>query len=460
MTSNTVREKSMLKFFTPLLAVLLLPTVVVASTVEQSSELTPVGAERSGNAAGTIPPWSGGITSPVAGFVKGSHHLDPFADDVVLFTISADNQQAYADNLTEGQKALLQQYPDTWRMNIYPSRRSAAYPEFVYKAFETNASASVLITEGRGGVENSVVTSPFPVPTQGVEVIWNHNLRWRGIHITAVDGMAAVTRRGNYTLILQNVEWAIPYALPREKGIEAQYSNILLAYKSKVFAPGFITGSGALALDSLNHNKSRRETWIYSPDLRRVLRAPFSGYDNPTQNSDSLRFNDEGDMYNGSPSLFDWTLLGKREIYIPYNAYRLHQDTLQTEDILAKKHINPEHARYELHRVWVVEGTLKKDEKARSHKYSRRVFYIDEDSWQIAAADNYDKEGVLWRTSEGHMINYYEVPVPWYTLQVYYDLKQGRYLVNGLDNQRKAPVFDKDINPRLFGPNALDFYVR
>jgi hypothetical protein len=466
MTFSKVGENLMVRFCASLLGALLVAAAALADTLPAQSsgpgspELTPVGAQRDGNAAGTIPPWEGGITDPIAGFSPGDHHPDPYADDPILFTIDAANQQMYAEHLTEGQKALLAQYPESWRMNIYASRRSAAYPDFVYDAFKTNASNAVLITEGRGGVDNSMVTSPFPYPKQGVEVIWNHNLRWRGIHIDRVDGMAAVTRRGNYTLILQDEEWAIPYARPRESEVEAPYPNLLLAFKNKVFAPGFITGSGGLALDHLNHNKARRQTWLYSPDLRRVLRAPFSGYDNPTSNSDSLRFNDEGDMYNGSPSLFNWKLLGKREMYIPYNAYRLHSSELQVVDILGEHHINPDHARYELHRVWVVEGTLKQEKGDRSHKYSRRVFYLDEDSWQITAADNYDKNGMLWRVSEGHMINYYDVPVPWYTLRVYQDLKQRRYLVNGLDNQRRAPVFDEDINPRLFGPNALDFYVR
>ena len=98
--------------------------------------------------------------------------------------------------------------------------------------------------------------------------------------------------------------------------------------------------------------------------------------------------------------------------------------------------------------------------KIGGHLYSRRVSYIDEDSWQIAVADNYDSDGQLWRVSEGHMINYYEVPVPWYTLEVFYELKQQRYLVTGLNNQRRAIKFDEHINPRLFGPNALDYYVR
>jgi benzoyl-CoA reductase/2-hydroxyglutaryl-CoA dehydratase subunit BcrC/BadD/HgdB len=155
-------------------------------------------------------------------------------------------------------------------------------------------------------------------------------------------------------------------------------------------------------------------------------------------------------------------------MFIPYNAYRLDNGELKAADILQKRHINPDHARYELHRVWVVEGTVKVAERNpnalrledRGHQYSRRVFYLDEDSWQLALADNYDRNGNLWRVSEGHMINFYEVPVPWYNLEVFYDLQQERYVVVGLNNQRQVTTFDDQINPRLFGPNALDYYVR
>ena len=453
----------MVRFFALLLSGALSTALAVADnspapgSESADPELTPIGAERAGNEAGTIPAWDGGILAAIPRHTPGERLVDPFADDPVLLTITAANQQEYAENLSDGQKALLAQYPDSWHMNVYASRRSASYPDYVYAALKANAGTATLITEGRGGVENSLVTSPFPHPKQGVEVIWNHNMRWRGIHITRNDGIAAVTRRGNYTLILQGEEWAIPYARPRASGTEALYPNLLLAYKQKVYAPGFISGNGGMIHEFLNSNKARRETWIYSPNLRRVLRTPFNGYDNPAANTDSLRFNDESDLYNGSPSLFTWTLLGKREMYIPYNAYRLHSNTLEADDILDKNHINPDHARYELHRVWVVEGKLKADQR---HKYSRRVFYVDEDSWQIAATDNYDRDGNLWRVSEGHMINYYQVPVPWYTLRVHQDLKARRYLVNGLDNQRGGPVFGDDINPRLFGPNALAFYVR
>ena len=431
-------------------------------------DLTPLGAERSGNAAGTIPPWTGGISLPVKGYKPGNHHADPFPQDQIQFTITASNVQQYAHNLSEGQKALLEQYPDSWRMNVYPSRRSASYPEFVYAALKSNAKSATLIPAGLGGVRDTVLTSPFPLPRKGEEVIWNHNLRWRGINVTRSGGLAPLTRRGRYTLVLVEEQWASPYAQPANTELKARFPDLLGAFKQKVMAPAFLSGSGRLAVDSINYNNVRRMSWLYSPDLRRVLRTPFGGYDNPSPNTDALRFNDELDMFNGSPVLFDWKLLGKREIYIPYNAYRLHSGALAAKDILQHRHINPEHARYELHRVWVVEGTVKVTQRNpnalrlenRGHQYSRRVFYLDEDTWQIALAENYNEEGRLWRVSEGHMVSYYEVPVPWYTLEVFYDLIQQRYLVIGLNNQRKATEFYDNINPRLFGPNALDYYIR
>jgi hypothetical protein len=476
MTSETVRGAGLLRRFRACLPAVLLalaantPGAVLPEEVARlaGAELTPVGAERAGNADGTIPPWTGGLTGPIPGYEPGKHHVDPFAEDEVRFSITAQNLDQHSDKLTEGQKALLRAYPETWRINVYPTRRSAAYPDFVYEAFKTNAQQATLITDDRGGVENSVITSPFPIPKQAVEILWNHNLRWRGIHITGPNGMAPLTRRGNYTLSLMDEEITFPYAHPGNIDFKVRFPNILAAYKQKLLSPGFQAGAGRLVIESLNHNELQRQSWLYSPTLRRIVRTPFAGYDNPEPNTDALRFNDEVDMYNGSPALFEWTLLGKREIYIPYNAYQLHSAELDYDDILQPRHINPDHARYELHRVWVVEGRVKVAQRNRNalrlenrgHVYSRRVFYLDEDSWQIAAAENYDQQGELWRYSEGHPINYYQVPVQWYTLEIFHDLRQRRYLAYGLNNKRRPVRFDDTINPLLFGPNALDFYVR
>ena len=429
----------------------------VAAARLDGPELTPVGAERAGNTQGTIPAWTGGISEPPAAYVRGKHHPDPFAADEVLFRITADNLDEYAEQLSEGQKGLLRAHPETYGMDVYPTRRSAAYPARVYEAIVRNASQAVLVTKGKGSVRNASVSSPFPIPESGLEVLWNHLLRFRGQRVSRILGTAAVTRAGDYRIALELQELAFPYAFPDGSPFKERFHNTLLAVKGKSLAPALLVGEGRLIIEPIDRTRSPRKVWAYSRGLRRIVRLPYFGYDFPDPNSDGLRTVDDVDLFNGAPDRFEWKLLGKREVYIPYNAYRLHSNDLSAKDILARSHVNPDVVRYELHRVWVVEGTLHPD---ADHIYSRRVFYIDEDSWQIALADSYDRQGRLWRLAEAHALNYYEVPVLWETLTVYYDLRQRRYFAAGVDNSRRVYQFSDDANTREFTPNALNYYVR
>ncbi|GBE45517.1 hypothetical protein BMS3Bbin11_00606 [bacterium BMS3Bbin11] len=192
--------------------------------------------------------------------------------------------------------------------------------------------------------------------------------------------------------------------------------------------------------------------WTYNTGQRRVRRAPNVAYDNPGTASDGLRTSDQFDMFNGAPDRYNWKLLGRKEMIVPYNDYKLHSSDVKYKDILTPKHINPDLARYELHRVWVVDATLK---KGTSNIYSRRTFYIDEDSWQILAVDQYDRRGNLWRVSEGFVINYYDVPTLWTTLAVHTDLQAGRYLAIGLDNESRMYDFHLKRTAADFTPAAL-----
>lgn len=442
---------------------LLLTTLESAAKIppESASQLggpylTPLGAKRKGNFEKTIPAWTGGITSFPPGYEIGERHVDPFADDAKLFTINAKNVDQYIDKLSSGQQALLKTYPDSWHMDIYPSRRSASYPEWVYSAIIKNAAEAEVITKGKGGVINAKVSSPFPIPSNGIEAIWNHNLRWRGVRISRSSGQAPVTREGLYNVILSLQEIVIPYASRKASSFKERHQNLMMALKTKTIQPALLSGNAGLFYEPINQTKDPRKSWLYNRNSRRVLRV-FAEYDFPAPNSDNLRTIDEFELYFGAPDRFRWKLLGKKEMYIPYNAYRLDSEKYAYSDILARNHINPDLARYELHRVWVVEGVLKQGEK---HIYSRRVFYLDEDSWQISVADNYDKDGNLWRTSEAHGLNYYDVPVHWSTLEVYYDLKKQRYLAVGLDNARNTYKFSEEADPKEFSPNALLYYIR
>jgi hypothetical protein len=421
------------------------------------AELTPMGAEREGNAEGTIPAWTGGITQPPPSYEEGGWHEDPYPEDAPLFTISAANLEEHAAQLSEGQKALLLAYPDTWRMRIYPTRRSASYPEWVYEASRSNATSAQLVLEGKGSVADAKVSSPFPIPQSGVEVVWNHTLRFRGVRVSRGVGSAAVTRRGNYSVVVAQQEIGVPYAAPSDTAFKRAHPNVMLAFKTKIIAPSLRSGDGLLVIEPIDQTRDPRKVWNYSRALRRVLRNPYFAYDHPAPDSGGLRTVDELDIFNGPPDRFEWQLVGKRELYVPYNAYRLHGDDVEPDEILRVGHIEPELARYELHRVWVVEGRLKEGQR---HVYSRRVFYVDEDSWQILASDSYDSEGRLWRVAEAHALNYYEVPVLWDTLQVYHDLRERRYFVFGIDVGLTAPRFQEGGDPREFSPNALLYYVR
>ncbi len=411
-------------------------------------DLTPLGGEMAGNANGTIPPWKGGITKPPAGYKKGDHHPDPYAVDKPLFTITAANSGQYAEQLSAGHKAMLKTYP-TFSMKIYPTQRSFSAPQRIYDATRKVAATAELVNNG-DGVKGTVNGIPFPIPKSGIEVMWNHLLRFRGEIAERRIAQAAMTRGGDYTLVKFNDEFNLIYS---KAGIsEKELENKILLFKQEVTSPARLAGEILLVHETLNQITEPRAAWIYNPGQRRVRRAPNVSYDNPGTASDGIRTNDQFDMFNGATDRYDWKLAGKKEIFVPYNSYKLHSDSLKYKEILTPLHVNPEHLRYELHRVWVVEATLK--EGAR-HLYKKRTFYVDEDSWQILVVDIYDNRDQLWRVSEGHPINYYEVPTFWTTLEVHSDLQSGRYLAIGLDNE--SDMYDFDIKRTMndYSPGAL-----
>jgi len=411
-------------------------------------ELTPLGAEKAGNKTGSIPPWTGGITSPPPGYKPGSHHPDPFQNDKIEFTITASNMAKYSDKLTLGHQAMLKAY-NTFKMNIYPTRRSASVPQRIYDMTKKVAATAELVNNG-DGVTNTVNGIPFPIPESGVEVIWNHLLRYRGDHATRRIAQAAPTRGGNYTLVKFDDEFNMLYA---HEGItEEELDNKILLFKQEVTAPARLAGNILLVHETLDQVKEPRAAWVYNPGQRRVRRAPNVAYDNPGTASDGVRTSDQFDMFNGATDRYNWKLVGKKEVYVPYNSYKLHSNSLKYKDILTPLHINPDHLRYELHRVWVVDATVR--EGAR-HIYKRRTFYVDEDSWQILVVDIYDKRDQLWRVSEGHPINYYNVPTLWTTLEVHTDLQSGRYLAIGLDNETVMYDFDIKQRQESYSPGEL-----
>jgi hypothetical protein len=437
-------------------------TVALASTTASAKisseeaaklekELTPFGAVRAANADGSIPAWTGGIISPPADYKVGDHHVDPFPEDKVLYTITKQNLEQYKSLLTPGQVKLFETYPDTYKMSVYTSRRSASYPQYVYDATLANATKAELV-EGGNGIVQAAIGIPFPVPKDGLEAIWNHILRYRGEKISRQGGQAAPTASGDYTYLGFEDQLLIPYGVKGVKAEDLQATNILFKFKQKVTEPARLAGTALLVHETMDQIKTPRQAWTYNTGQRRVRRAPNVAYDAPGTASDGLRTTDDFDMFNGAPNRYNWTLKGKQELLIPYNDYRLHSDDLKYDQILQPGHINPELVRYEKHRVWVVEASLKSDTR---HTYKKRVFYIDEDSWQVAVTDIYDNRDELYRVGVAHGINYYEVPTQWSTLEVFHDLQARRYIAMGLDNEASMYDFSAELKDVDFTSSAL-----
>jgi len=419
-----------------------------ADIARLGADLTPLGGEKAGNAAGTIPAWDGGLTAPPAGYSAGMHHPDPFAGDAAQFTITGANADQYADKLSAGHLALLKAYP-TYTMPVYPTRRSASNPQRIYDATKQYAGTAAL-AEGGNGVTGAVMGAPFPLPQSGLEVLWNHLTRYRGVAANRKISQAAPQRNGSYTLVDFEDEFLFNYARPDVQ--EGSLDNVLLYFKQAVVAPARLAGSILVVHETMDQVKEPRRAWLYNAGQRRVRRAPNVAYDNPGTAADGMRTSDQFDMFNGAPDRYEWKLVGKKEMYVPYNSYKLHGNSLKYSDILTPLHINQGVTRYELHRVWVVEATLK---PGTNHIYSRRTMYVDEDSWQILAVDQYDGRGQLWRVSEAHCINYYDAQLFWSTLEVHTDLLAGRYLAIGLDNESSMYNFGLTRSAADYTPSTL-----
>ena len=310
-----------------------------ADVARLSKDLTPLGAIRAGNAEGTIPAWTGGVTQAPAGYKPGDHHPDPFAADQPLYTITAQNAAGHQGQLTAGHRALLQTYPG-YTIPVYPTRRSAAVPQRIYDATAQVALTAKVANDG-ANVEGSLVGVPFPIPSSGIEVIWNHLLRYRGDAANRHIGQAAPQRNGAYSLVEFRDEFLFNYT---RQGVSGQdLDNVLLYFKQAVVAPARLAGTILLVHETLDQVKETRRAWVYNAGQRRVRRAPNVAYDAPGTAADGMRTSDQFDMFNGATDRYQWELVGKREMFIPWNAFSTNQASVKIEDLIKHKgHVNTE----------------------------------------------------------------------------------------------------------------------
>jgi len=415
-----------------------------AEAARLGADLTPMGAEKAANKDGTIPAWSGGLCSAPSGWSAAQGYTDPFASDKVLFTITKANAAQYKDKVTPGMLAMLDKYPE-YKMNVYQTRRTACLPQ---EAYDTIKSMSTKIELQGFGFTGGFSYAPFPMPKSGLEAIWNQVPRFLGGGIKRQYNSFPVRGNGDYYKITTE-ERRVFF-----RNLDTAPDNLLGVYTARFLAPATLEGTMFLVQEPLDQVKQSRAAWIYNAGQRRVRRAPDLAYDNVNDGTEGLRTTDQFDGYNGAPDRYEWKLIGKKEIYIPYNAYKLSSKSLKYDkDVIRKDTINSDLMRYELHRVWVVEANLKAGSK---HIYGKRVFYMDEDSWTVVSEDAYDTRKQLWRVSIHPMMQFYDAKVPWYRANIWHDLNNRSYLLANLDNEIKTPwSFGEKALLADFQPDAL-----
>jgi hypothetical protein len=416
-----------------------------ADIARLGKDLTPTGAEQAASADGKVPAWTGGLTKAPAGYSADKGYIDPFASEKPLYTVTSANMAQYADLLSPGYKALLQKYPD-YKLNVYPSHRTAALPADEYAEIAKEAGKVELANNGNGLLNYEKTSVPFPQPKTGMEAIYNHLVRYRAGGYQYFPTEMVVQANGNFTPVRREVEIMMASAMGNPE------PNRLYYYLGKVTSPESVAGNLTLVHEPMDQTKEGRLAWVYNPGQRRVLRAPEISYDSPVNTADGLRTNDMVDMFNGAPDKYDWKLVGKKEMLVPYNTYKLADRTLKYEQIIQPNHLNQDLVRYEPHRVWVVEATLKPGER---HIYAKRTFYLDEDSWGILGADLYDGRGDLWRVQEAHSLQRYDVLSAIHISDVSYDLQARRYITYGLENEEKHTKFGITAELKDFSPAAL-----
>ncbi|WP_028080255.1 DUF1329 domain-containing protein [Solimonas soli] len=412
-------------------------------------KLTCIGAEKAGSPGG-VAEYTGKYLDSWPGMKKPfGYEPGPYADEKPLFTVTAKNMAQYEAKLTEGQKALLKQFPDSYRMNVYPSHRDFGVPAWVCDTVKKNATTSEVVDDGLGitGISGAI---PFPFPKSGLEAIWNVINPHRAWTEQAVCDIADVYSNGSIAWGRNKFMTLNPGNDPKKRGsftdkINAYfYTGYLLPERDK----GFV----AVGIQPNNFKNDSTQSWQYQPGIRRVRQAPEVGFDYPVPPA-GLRTVDDDYVFNGSPERYTWKLVGKQEIYVPYHNFKINDPALKYTDIIKPNTINPDYERYELHRVWILEGSLKQGVR---HIYSKRRLYVDEDTWMALWADNYDARGQLWRVA---FVNYFfsqESQTFHRGTSVYHDLTAKAYEAGYMVNERGDGWWrtNKPLTPAMFSPEA------
>lgn len=400
--------------------------VTTADVAKLGQELTTAGAEKAGSKDGAIPAFEG-QSKPVGDWTFGKNREDywKYKDEKPLFVIDASNVDKYADKLTPGQIQMLKQVPG-YTMPVYPTHRDCGVPEVVAQNTKEGASKSAIGSDGWSLADAVLPGVPFPEPQNGIQALWNFLVHYQGAGTSYADILTYLSPRTGSSQSIEYHSQALGYF---PWGIKGQHSpkddGGLQSGQYYVYSsPAALAGQGTIAR---NYFGKDADTYYYFTGQRRVRRLPAYTYDAPMIGYENEYTIDSTDVFNGLPDRFDWKLVGKKEIYVPYNVFAMQNPNAKLSDAAGPHFVNPAFRRYELHRVWEVVGTVK---SGMRHSTPKKVLYLDEDSWIAAVGDDYDAQGKIWKAKENDITPQWDLGACNLNGYVQNDLVDGRYIID------------------------------
>ncbi len=430
-------------------------TVTADQAAALKTTLTPFGAERAGNADGSIPAWTGGLTETASGWTDGTPQPDYFASDAALLTINASNVAQYGDALPVGVVNMINKHADFY-VKVYPTHRTAAAPQWVYDNTSQNAAAAQLDSRGgRFGFHGAFGGIAFPIldpdpAVAGPQVIWNHLTRW--------DGAAYKWAVSAYIISGKNVSLGGTYWLHcyypyyDQSGSAANFNGWYEYIHLDYIAPPVLVGQVLMEWSPTNALDQPSQAWELLNGQGRVRKAPELTYDTPTATGGGIANYDEAYGFYGSPDRYNWTYLGKKELYIPYN-----NNALANSDpgkVVGPEFLDPSVVRYEKHRVHIVDAVLAPGER---HTIPHRRFYLDEDNWHVMAVDEYDAAGNYLKLVLCYNINVPNLPGTLYLNSSVHNLQTDQYTVGtgAFFNGKYPGYYFGRQDPKLFNPQDI-----
>jgi len=244
-----------------------------------------------------------------------------------------------------------------------------------------------------GQLLNWVAGRPFLEPKTGYEIAWNFEKRYRSDDYEHPYISAVTSKKGKVKHYLRGA-WRRMYLIgrtevdpkprfPNDKGLELLDSfGYTEPYSLRGVIPLYIRYEDQLKADDM---------WMYIPTMRRTRRMSTAQRMDTLGGGFEATWDDFQNM-SGKIMQYDWKLIGQKEALLPTMAKG-------KPEWVEGRHLTGVDDRYRRVKTYIIE-CIPKDP---NHIYSKKVLWVDSESWHMPYGEYYDRNGELWKVMHFHI---------------------------------------------------------